>query len=159
MYPTMRSVMIAAAISIVPLASCSDAPLEPAPLDPVSADAALTELAERVSALGITAAVVGSMTPALMREVERLKGDVESWQARTGRDDIAVTTGLRLVARPSEWDRGRTAALDNDIDVSCGCAPFKYIARYSQHCFLILAECADRTVEPNCSYACFTIRR
>jgi hypothetical protein len=152
------SVMIAMAISIVPLSSCSEASLDlmspPSPLSPAAADAALDELVDRVSVLRLGVTVAREVTPELRGELARLKRDVLAWRARTGRNDIGVTTHHFVAVRPRGGGPGATAALRRSEIPACGCPLFTY--KDGWHCFLMSWACTGDNF-PTCHYECYWI--
>jgi hypothetical protein len=123
-----------------------------------AADAALDELIERVGVLQLGVAVVGSVTPELRGELARLKRDVLAWRARTGRNDIGVTTMKHVGTRPVRGGTGGggsvAPALRPKDTPMCGCPLFTY--KDGWHCFLMSWAC-DGDNFPNCHYECYWI--
>jgi len=87
----------------------------------------------RVTDLILSYMAVGRLTPELRREVFRLKIDIDTWRARTGRDNIKMhEMSIRPAARkPSPsltkpWDCGRCDLITFEGWTICflvGCEP------------------------------------
>jgi hypothetical protein len=105
--------------------------------------AALARFNGRAVRLVLAYVEEGQFTPKLKRAALQLKDDVDSWRARSGRDEIRVTLATRpesssMTAPPDDW--------------SCRNCDIVMISR-GRFCFLVGCDPADR----NCSYVCLEV--
>lgn len=148
MYRRVWSAVIAAAVLIVPIANCSDAPAESR-----SADAELAQLVERLAAARVGVELAGKVTPEIRRELERLKRDVDSWQLRTGRNDITAAPMTHAGSRPPESSNDGVLARQK-LPGTCACAPSYHDTSTGKTCFLMSSNCVGGTT---CVYICYRV--
>ena len=117
---------------------------------PVSDNATREILVQRVHALKDSVTAVGRMTPDQERELDDIKADIEAWHARTGRNDLRVSS-----SRPSS-DAVATASLTRGpTNPSClPCPPVKVFG--NQICFLRSSYCGapGDLISRACQYDC-----
>lgn len=172
---TQLSYALAVLLLALPLAGCSDAAgpatapaAQPTSFAESTADAELAALVRRLVALHDEAAAAGGrITPLIQLQQERLAEDVRAWQARTGRDDIGLTsqsksgpcTAARAASAASvaRADGSFHVALDDTDLPQCGCASSTWDPETLEICFLDSYRCS--TFGPRvCRYVCYTLR-
>lgn len=129
------------------LAGCSEQSSSPA-VD----DAELNRLVQRTLDLREAVTAAGRMTPELRRELSVLTQDVNSWQARTGRTDISVSSSRHT-------REGSTVATAPTGDEPTGCTPCPLIRNmFGKVCFLIdEGPCKDEFIAKVCGYICLDL--
>jgi hypothetical protein len=143
---TMGLVAGALAVSLV---GCSDQPSSLA-MD----DAEREQLVQRTLALKDQVAAAGRMTPDQRREFSVLRQDVITWQARTGRADLAVSTST-----PARDGRLAAVPVGGGSD-TCKPCPGYYV-QGDRVCFLVgEGPCPDPDEDiglQTCVYSCIYI--
>lgn len=137
------------AVLMVALAACGR---EPASV--VNDNAELDALTMRMYSLQEKVASAGAMTPQLKGELAVLVSDVEAWQKRTSRTDIAVKTS----SPTDDATMGTSALIRNP---GSGCTPCPLVKAFGdQVCFLTYeGPCANGMIAKVCVYTCLTRTR
>lgn len=86
-----------------------------------TAKAGLARLSKRVTDLLLLYVAVGRLTPRLRREAIRLKRDIDTWRAQTGRNDIRATE-LEPARRRRSTRRARPLV---NGQAWCNCPPIE----------------------------------
>jgi hypothetical protein len=148
-----RMTKLVAVVLAVALAGCTGE-LTPA----VSENTELELLVQRAVDLKTAVQGAGRMTPALRTQLTALSGDIEKWQERTGRSDIAVhrSTSANEQTKPCNE---QNAALR--VGVGPGgpaCNPCPLVKEFGgKICFLVYeSPCMDGIIQKACSYMCLT---
>jgi hypothetical protein len=131
-----------ATAAVVAVTNCTEQPTAPR-----SADAGLAQLKQRVADMRVAYTGVGRLTPELRREVMRLKDDVERWQARTGRNEIAAAESRHV--RDASAGEDISLAMRGDGGGGCNCEIIMFSR--GRVCFLVACDPSIRM----CSYVCF----
>jgi uncharacterized protein YhdP len=102
--------------------------------------AALARFTRRVTDLVLAYAAAGRLTRKLGRATLQLKDDIDSWRARTGRNDIRATHSTLTSPENGTWTCDNCALI---------------IVSLRRLCFLVGCDEKDH----NCSYACIELPR
>jgi hypothetical protein len=142
-----------ALLATAPLTGCADRVALP-----VTADAERSELTARTLALQASVADGGALTTAQQRALNALAADIRSWQSRTGRNDIAVSTTQPRPIGPA----GAVALLEKAPPSGpSGCTPCPAVtASGGKICFLVEAGSCNNSTDIRlhvCVYTCITL--
>jgi hypothetical protein len=140
-----HSVVLAAGTLALSLVACSDHPSAAA-----SDDAEREHIVQRALALQMNVEATGRISTEQRRELEEIKHDIETWQERTGRTDLSVSS-----SRPVPTD-GTAALISKGPSTSCPpCPPVKVIG--TMICFLVDGWCAPTSgLVRGCVYTCIS---
>jgi hypothetical protein len=148
-----RMTKLVAALLTVALAGCNGE-LTPA----ASENGELELLVQRAVDLKASVQGAGRMTPALRAQLTALSSDIEKWQERTGRTDIAVSHSKPANEQTKPANEQIAAARVGVAPGTPGCEPCPLIdASGGRVCFLVEeSDCRDGIITKVCAYVCLT---